>query len=177
MVRTPKRLFWTPKGLSQTPQQITSSNSSVIYSDTPLVQFVVQRFWPRDQTPRRSTTTLGRNIDRTERNTEPTEPKKWKIRVSVFRHFFGLQASYRAETLTQDRSRAPRHGKKIEKSAKLPNRPNRSTRSTDRATDRTDRRPPCILCSNTLHICDHQARRSDQIHLCDRSSIAPGTIN
>ena len=79
-----------------------------------------------------------------EPNGIPNRPnrKTQKIRVSVFRHFFGLQASYRAETLTPDRSRAPRHGQKIEKSAKLPNRPNRSTRSTDRATDRTDRRPP-----------------------------------
>ena len=95
--------------------------------------------------PGRSTIARRRIIDRTERITEPTEPnltKNQKIFVSVFRRFFGLQESYRAETLTQDRSRAPRHGEKIEKSAKLPNRPNRSTRSTDRATDRTDRPPP-----------------------------------
>ena len=62
--------------------------------------------------------------------------------VSVFRRFCGLQASYGAETLTQDRSRGPRRGEKIEKSAKLSNRSNRSTRSSDRAIDRIDRRPP-----------------------------------
>ena len=78
-----------------------------------------------------------------EPNGIPNRPnrKTQKICVSVFWHFFGLQASNRAETLARDRSRAPRHGKKIEKSAKLPNRPKRSTRSTDRATDRNDRRP------------------------------------
>ena len=78
-----------------------------------------------------------------EPNGIPNRPnRKTHIRVSVVRYFFGLQASYRAETWTPDRSRAPRLGEKIEKSVKIPNRPNRSTRSTDRATDRTDRRPP-----------------------------------
>ena len=55
-----------------------------------------------------------------EPNGIPNRPNQTnqKIRVSVFRHFFGLQVSYRDETLTPDRSRAPRLGEKIEKSAK-----------------------------------------------------------
>ena len=93
----------------------------------------------------RSTITHRRIIDRTERITEPTEPnltKNQKNIVLVFRRFFGLQASYRAETLTPDRSRAPRRGQKIQKSKKLSNRSNRSARSSDRAIDRINRRPP-----------------------------------
>ena len=77
---------------------------------------------------------------RMEYRTDRTE----NLRKFVFLFFciFGLQASHTAETLTSDRSRAPQHSKKFEKSAKLPNLPNRSTRSTESATDRTDRQPP-----------------------------------
>ena len=57
-------------------------------------------------------------IDRIEQIIESIELNSTKnpnFCVLVFRPFFGLQASYRAETLTQDRSRASRRGQKIEK--------------------------------------------------------------
>ena len=81
-----------------------------------------------------------------EPNGIPNRPnrKTQKIRVSVFRHFFGLQASYRAETLTPDRSRAPRRFKKSKNSS------NRSIRSRDRPIDRIDGRSPCFQNSKKL---------------------------
>ena len=67
--------------------------------------------------PGRSTIAHRHVIDRIERIIEPTEPNLTKnpnFFILVFRRFFGLQASYRAETLTPDRSGAPRRFQKIE---------------------------------------------------------------
>ena len=80
--------------------------------------------------PGRSTDAHQRIIDRIKRIIESIESKLTKnanFFILVFRRFFDRQASYRAETLTQDRSRAPRRGQKVDKSAKLSNRTNRST--------------------------------------------------
>ena len=55
-------------------------------------------------------------IDRIERIIESIKSnltKNPKIFDFVFQRFFDLQAPYRTETLTPDRSRAPRRGKKI----------------------------------------------------------------
>ena len=45
--------------------------------------------------PEQSTTTLGRNIDRTERNTEPTEPKNSE------NSRFGFPAFFRSPSVVQ----------------------------------------------------------------------------
>ena len=60
---------------------------------------------------------------------------KFNFFVSVFRCFFGLQASHRVETLTPDRSRAPRRGKKIRKFIESIE----SIYPIARSTDRSDR--------------------------------------
>ena len=57
------------------------------HKPSPMMRFVAY--------PERSTTTLGRNIDRTERNTEPTEPKNSEnLR-------FGILAFFRPPSVVQ----------------------------------------------------------------------------
>ena len=71
------------------------------------------------------------------RDDRPNSLKSGKFcHILVFRRVFGLQASYRAETLTPDRSRGPRRGKK---SKNLSNRSNRSIQERDRPIDRSIR--------------------------------------
>ena len=68
---------------------------------------------------------------------EPMElnlTKNPNFSILVFQRFFGFQASYRAETLTPNRSRAPRRGEKSE------NLSNRSDRAIDRSIGLIDGR-------------------------------------
>ena len=57
--------------------------------------FLLLLLLPRMKSPERSTTTLGRNIDRTEPNTEPTEPK------SSENSRFGFSAFFRPPSVVQ----------------------------------------------------------------------------
>ena len=121
--------------------------------------------------PERSTTTLGRNIDRTEWNTEPTEPifGRTDLRKDVSEAKFDVEADFdvekskigpksrktekNCETFSEKKifgvkkSKVANRPKRVfpkfrDDPSEVPNRPNRLTRSSDCATDRTDRRPP-----------------------------------
>ena len=60
--------------------------------------------------PRQSPNLESNRMDACFRGKRPFKvPNFSKFVISVFRHFFGRQASYEAETLTTDRSRARRH--------------------------------------------------------------------
>ena len=98
----------------------------------------------------RSTIAHRHVIDRIERIIEPTEPNLTKnpnFFILVFRCFFGLQASYRAETLTPDRSRAPRRF--FSRQGATKSRKNiesiESIDSIDRSRDRSYRSPAAVI--------------------------------
>ena len=61
----------------------------------------------------RSTTTHGRNIDRTERNTEPTEPifGRTDLRKGVSEAKFDVEADFNVEKLKIDSKSAENHEK------------------------------------------------------------------
>ena len=93
------KTFLTAYGLTQSKQTTMSILSSICWF------------------PGRSIIAHRHVIDRIERIIEPTEPNLTKnpnFVILFFRRFFGLQASYRAETLTPGRSRAPWRFQKIE---------------------------------------------------------------
>ena len=66
------------------------------------------------RTPGRSTTALGRNIDRTEWNTEPTEPifGRANLRKSVSEAKFDVEADFDVEKLKIGSKSAENHEKR-----------------------------------------------------------------
>ena len=104
----------------------------------------------------RSTIAHRHVIDRIERIIEPTEPNLTKnpiFFILFLRRFFGLQASYRAETLTPDRSGAPRRFQKIENHTESIE----PIDSIDRSRDRSNRSTAAVSLGRSEYLLREQA--------------------